>query len=134
MLLFINTSQPTNQILIAQNDNIIAYQEFDANRDDLGTTLPKIEAIFTEHNLDKFALKQIVAVSGPGSFIGIRVGLTIANTLLKFIPESLGYSLTQEQLENKKSANEILNICQQVVQKQTGEKKIFPMYGQEPNI
>lgn len=44
-------------------------------------TMPMIESIFKENNLDVKDLKKIIVVNGPGSFTGIRIGLSIAKTM-----------------------------------------------------
>ena len=41
--------------------------------------LPLIEQLLTEHNLSPKDLDSIQAHEGPGSFTGIRVGVSIAN-------------------------------------------------------
>jgi tRNA threonylcarbamoyladenosine biosynthesis protein TsaB len=43
--------------------------------------LPLIEKSLKKHNLTLNDLSDIQANPGPGSFTGIRVGLTVANTL-----------------------------------------------------
>ncbi len=43
--------------------------------------LPLIEKILNDNNLKLADLTEIQANPGPGSFTGIRVGLTVANTL-----------------------------------------------------
>jgi len=43
--------------------------------------LPLLEKLFKEHNLSLKDLSAIEVNPGPGSFTGIRVGLSIANTL-----------------------------------------------------
>ena len=43
--------------------------------------MPMIEEIFDENKLDVKDLKQIIVVNGPGSFTGIRIGLSIAKTI-----------------------------------------------------
>lgn len=40
-----------------------------------------IESLLAERHLDVSAISEITVVTGPGSFTGIRVGLTVANTL-----------------------------------------------------
>lgn len=47
--------------------------------------LPMIEAVLKDHHL---TLKDITAIEvnpGPGSFTGLRVGITIANTLAQLL-------------------------------------------------
>jgi tRNA threonylcarbamoyladenosine biosynthesis protein TsaB len=43
--------------------------------------LPLLEQLLKEHNLSLKELTEIEVSPGPGSFTGIRVGLSIANTL-----------------------------------------------------
>ena len=48
---------------------------------DLSTfALEKISTMFKENNIDKDSIDKIIVVNGPGSFTGIRIGLTIAKT------------------------------------------------------
>ena len=43
--------------------------------------LPMIEQILAEHKLKPTDLTAINVTTGPGSFTGLRVGATVANTL-----------------------------------------------------
>ena len=40
-----------------------------------------IESLFKDNNLNVKDLKKIIVVNGPGSFTGIRIGLSIAKTM-----------------------------------------------------
>ena len=44
-------------------------------------TMPMIQSIFKDNNLNVRDLKKIIVVNGPGSFTGIRIGLSIAKTM-----------------------------------------------------
>ena len=44
-------------------------------------TMPLIQSIFKDNNLNVRDLKKIIVVNGPGSFTGIRIGLSIAKTM-----------------------------------------------------
>lgn len=44
-------------------------------------TMPMIESLFKDNNLNVKDLKKIIVVNGPGSFTGIRIGLSIAKTM-----------------------------------------------------
>jgi tRNA threonylcarbamoyladenosine biosynthesis protein TsaB len=43
--------------------------------------LPLIDQLLKKHNLTPQDLTGITVTTGPGSFTGLRVGITIANTL-----------------------------------------------------
>ncbi len=45
------------------------------------TVLPLIEELMKEHAIDPSDISGILVYAGPGSFTGLRVGATIANTL-----------------------------------------------------
>jgi universal bacterial protein YeaZ len=40
--------------------------------------LPLLTDLFTKSNIDPFSINKIILVNGPGSFTGIRIGVTIA--------------------------------------------------------
>jgi len=40
--------------------------------------LPLLTDLFTRSNIDPFSINKIILVNGPGSFTGIRIGVTIA--------------------------------------------------------
>ena len=44
-------------------------------------TMPMIESLFKDNNLNVKDLKKIIVVNGTGSFTGIRIGLSIAKTM-----------------------------------------------------
>ena len=41
-------------------------------------TLPLLTDLFSRTNIDPFSISKIILVNGPGSFTGIRIGVTIA--------------------------------------------------------
>ena len=80
MILFIDTHDELITIALKNGDNLyIKTQESEYSHSIY--TMPMIESIFKENNLDVKNLKKIIAVNGPGSFTGIRIGLSIAKTM-----------------------------------------------------
>ena len=43
--------------------------------------IPYIEKILNEHQLELFDFDEIIVTRGPGSYTGVRVGMTIAKTI-----------------------------------------------------
>lgn len=80
MILFIDTHASLITIALKnKKDLFVKTQESEYSHSVF--TMPMIESIFKENNLDIHDLKKIIVVNGPGSFTGIRIGLSIAKTM-----------------------------------------------------
>ncbi len=80
MILFIDTHDHLITIAVkTDKDLFIKTQESEYSHSIY--TMPMIKSIFDENDLNIHDLKKIIAVSGPGSFTGIRIGLSIAKTM-----------------------------------------------------
>ena len=80
MILFIDTHDHLITIALKNKDDLfIKTQESEYSHSIF--TMPMIESIFKENNLDVHDLKKIIVINGPGSFTGIRIGLSIAKTM-----------------------------------------------------
>lgn len=79
--LFID-SATANLVVAIIKDNKIAYlyNENDGN-DTSSKIMPVVAAAFEKANIRPNEIDKIFAVTGPGSFTGIRVGLTVAKTM-----------------------------------------------------
>lgn len=80
MLLFIDTHDMLITIAIKNGDDLfIKTKESEYSHSKF--VMPMIKEVFEENNLDIHNLDEILVVNGPGSFTGIRIGLTIAKTI-----------------------------------------------------
>jgi len=80
MVLFIDTHEELITIALKNKDKLfIKTKESEYSHSVF--TMPMIKEIFEENNLNVKDLDKIIVVNGPGSFTGIRIGLTIAKTL-----------------------------------------------------
>lgn len=80
MILFIDTHDELITIAL-KNDNDLFIKTQESEYSHSIYTMPMIESIFKENNLSVKDLKKIIVVNGPGSFTGIRIGLSIAKTM-----------------------------------------------------
>jgi len=104
MILSINTSTDTYQFALF-GDGV--KKEFSAKRKDQKDALFFIDKFLKENNVNLQDLKAITVFRGPGSFTGLRVGISIANTLA-FVLEIpiFGFSGNKYQKEPLKMAQE----------------------------
>lgn len=79
--LFIDTADK-NVIVSILNDLEIIYYDSVENKNDLSEKLlPMVEKAFDSVSLNIKNVEKIFAVNGPGSFTGVRIGVTVAKTI-----------------------------------------------------
>ena len=80
MTLFIDTHDELITVALKNKDDLYIKEKISDSSHSI-FTMPMIEELFKESNSDIKELDSIIVVNGPGSFTGIRIGLTIAKTL-----------------------------------------------------
>ena len=76
--LYIDTSSSYLYSAIVEDDKLISYVSEDYGQNLSEVALPKIVSMFEDNNLKPKNIDKIIVVNGPGSFTGIRIGITIA--------------------------------------------------------
>lgn len=79
--LFISTYSENIIIGLLKNGKLISKKEHLSNRSHSIYTVPLIEEILNINNLEPKDLNEIIVIDGPGSFTGVRLGITVAKTL-----------------------------------------------------
>lgn len=79
--LFISTYDAHVIIGLLKDGKLIFRKEKLSNNGHSEVLVPTIAEILKENNLDTNNLHEILVVNGPGSFTGIRLGVTVAKTL-----------------------------------------------------
>lgn len=80
-ILYLDTSSSYLYAGIVSNDILIEDVKVKLDKELSIFTLPKIVEMLEKHNLKPNDIDKIIVVNGPGSFTGIRIGITIAKTL-----------------------------------------------------
>ena len=80
-ILFLDTSSFFVSIAIAEDNNIL-YKYNGIIKDDMSSRImPLIREGFNSVNFDIKDIDKIMVVNGPGSFTGIRIGVTVAKII-----------------------------------------------------
>ncbi len=81
MYLLIDTSSEKNWVAIHNGTKIIQEISWNAYKNQSRDLLPKIDLLLKKNKLTPQNLKGIGVFRGPGSYTGLRVGISVANTL-----------------------------------------------------
>lgn len=76
--LFIDTSTETSAVALFENDVLVSESSMESNSDHSKNTMIELENIFNIARREPSDVQKIMVVNGPGSFTGIRIGVTIA--------------------------------------------------------
>lgn len=112
MILFIDTHDELITVALKNNDDLFVKTKVSEYAHSVHT-MPMIEEIFKENNLEIKDLDKIIVVNGPGSFTGIRIGLSIAKTMayalnikINTVSSLTAYLVSNETTDNKKAVIE----------------------------
>ena len=123
MILGIRTDKPEAELYVA--DEVVAEQlAWQAHRELSNTIFYKLDEILDSAGIGFKDLKGIVVFKGPGSFTGLRIGVTVANTL--------SYALNIPVVGS--TGEEWLSEGLKLLKANQNHKVVVPTYGGEANI
>ncbi|MEI4791294.1 tRNA (adenosine(37)-N6)-threonylcarbamoyltransferase complex dimerization subunit type 1 TsaB [Bacillus sp. FJAT-53060] len=80
-ILAIDTSNHTLGIALVRDDTVIGESITYLKKNHSVRAMPTVEALMKECGVAPSELSKIVVAKGPGSYTGVRIGVTIAKTL-----------------------------------------------------
>ena len=124
MILAIRTDKPEAELRLIGNGKEIDSYSWQAHRELADTILKKIDQILVKNQASIKSLEGIIIFTGNGSFTGLRIGTTVANSLSYGldipIASAEGEEWVEQGVQNLKSTK-------------IGEY-VIPKYNAEPNI
>lgn len=81
MIFYIDTSTSFLYAALYKDEKVIDKITLNLGKELSSKALALINEMFKKNNLEFNNIDKIIAVNGPGSFTGVRVGLTIAKTI-----------------------------------------------------
>jgi len=124
LILTIRTDKPEAEVGLFDNGAKLAYSAWPAHRQLAETIHVKIKELLESQGRRLADLNGIVAFRGPGSFTGLRIGLSVAN--------ALAYSLQVPIVA--KSGADWLEAGTAAIAEGADEQAAIPEYGSPPHI
>jgi tRNA threonylcarbamoyladenosine biosynthesis protein TsaB len=123
LILTIRTDKPEAELGIFDNESELEYIIWQAHRQLSSTIHIKLAGLLNKNKLVLADLGGIVVFQGPGSFTGLRIGISLANALAY----SLNVPIIGTDGDNWQSQG-ILRLV-------NGDsmKQVMPKYGSEPH-
>ena len=106
--LFIDTHDKDINLVIYKNGMILDKNIKESERHHSDFIMPMLKELLDRNNLSVHDINEIYVVNGPGSFTGVRLGVTIAKTLaftlnvpIKTITSLEMYAISEDTNEDK---------------------------------
>lgn len=124
LILTIRTDKPEAEIGLFDDTRQLAYDTWPAHRALAETLHARIEGLMQSQGRTIHDIGGVAAFQGPGSFTGLRIGLTVANTLAYALNVPVVAAQTDDWIHDS------------VDRLQAGDNDVaaMPHYGAEANI
>lgn len=123
MILLLDTSTPVCKLTLIDGDKRQEYS-WESNRDLAKGILRFLQEKLKENHSDFEDIKGIGVFEGPGSFTGLRIGMSVLNTLADSMKVPIVASRDDDWQEQ----------ALEMLEKGLDQKIVLPFYGRDPNI
>lgn len=124
LIITLRTDKPEAELGLYDGDQQLAYETWLAHRVLAETIHGKIKSLLQGAHKDLHDIKGIAVFKGPGSFTGLRIGITIANALAASLGAAIVATEDPDWLEH--GVTRLL--------KGENEQIVVPEYGAAPHI
>ncbi|MGX7030945.1 tRNA (adenosine(37)-N6)-threonylcarbamoyltransferase complex dimerization subunit type 1 TsaB [Vagococcus zengguangii] len=80
-ILSLDTSNQTLSLAVLEDERVLASYSSSVNKNHSVTLMPMIETLLGQIKMSPKEIDRIVVAKGPGSYTGLRIGVTTAKTL-----------------------------------------------------
>jgi tRNA threonylcarbamoyladenosine biosynthesis protein TsaB len=124
VILAIRTDSPEANILLIEQDKTVENLQWPAGRQLAEQLMGRVQELLKKRQLGWDDLEGVVVFRGPGSFTGLRIGMTVANA----IAYAQNIPIIGEKGENwlERGLNRL--------SKKENDRQVLPHYGAPANI
>jgi tRNA threonylcarbamoyladenosine biosynthesis protein TsaB len=124
LILTIRSDAPIAKLGLFEDSKELGKEEWLADRSLADSIHLKIEGLLKAHGKDWPDITGLVCFEGPGSFTGLRIGLSVGN--------ALAYGLSAPIIGSREDKWEETGIAKLLSGK--NDQMVMPHYGSEPHI
>ena len=124
MILTIRTDKPEAEIGLYKDGKKLAYKTWPAHRELSSNLHLQIAKILQSQETDWPDIEGVVVYKGPGSFTGLRIGISVAN--------ALAYGNNCPIISD--TGDDWINSGIERLSKDKNEQSVLPEYGAAPHI
>jgi tRNA threonylcarbamoyladenosine biosynthesis protein TsaB len=124
LILTIRTDKPDAEIGLFQSGDKLAYSTWPAHRQLAETIHLKIHELLESQGRRPEDIKGITVFKGPGSFTGLRVGLSVANALAYSLRVPIIGAASVDWLQAGAAA----------LRQGQDDQQVMPEYGSPPHV
>jgi tRNA threonylcarbamoyladenosine biosynthesis protein TsaB len=124
IILSVRTDKPKAEISLFDDTKLIGHASWEAHRQLAETIHAQLRELLTKQKKTWSDVEGVIIYKGPGSFTGLRIGMSVANALASSLKVPI-VSMTGADWQEH-SIREIMNG--------KNEKIVTPEYGSSPHI
>ncbi len=124
MIVLLDTSTPVCHLSLVATDGVVMEYEWTAQRTLARGLLKYLHDRLSENGSDINSIDAIGVYEGPGSFTGLRIGLTVLNTIAS----------TQEIPIVGGTGDDWREVVLNKIKSGENDQIVLPFYGSEANI
>ncbi len=124
IIITIRTDRPEAEVGLIRDGQPLAYKKWQAHRELSATLLRQMHSLLLQQKLDWPDIQGIAVYQGPGSFTGLRIGLSVGNALAQ--------GLNVPIVGTSGSSWQLTGVDQLLVGRDN--KVVVPEYGTAPHV
>ena len=135
IVLTLRTDKPEAEVGLYEDTRQLAYETWTAHRQLAETLHAKILEVLQSQDKTLHDIEAVACYAGPGSFTGLRIGLSVANALAYALEVPIAAEPGSEAAgATSDDANEWLGRALARLQKGEADPVAMPEYGADPHI
>jgi len=115
------TDKPLAELYLYRDEELLVELKWEAHRQLAETLHQKIDELLSGQSMSLEDISKICVYQGPGSFTGLRIGISVANALAYSLNVPIAGAEGDDWLEKTLSSN-------------GSENPAVPHYGSDPHI